>query len=453
VYEWDGESSRWVQLGADIDGEAGVDGLYGWSVAMSAEVSRIIIGSLIGPTRVYEWDGENRAWGQLGADIDGEAAGDYSGWSVAMSADGRGIIIGAPLNDGAGDYRGHARVYAWNGSKWDQVGADIDGEAATDQSGWSVGMSANGSRFIIGAPYNDGNGDNSGHALVYEWDGIAWDKLGPDINGEAAGDYSGYSVAMSADGSRIIIGAPRNDGAGDDSGHARVYEWDQVNSGWVQLGDDIDGEAADDLSGWSVAMSEDGSRIIIGAPFNDGNGEDSGHGRVYEWNGSAWAQLGDDIDGEAGNTGGAGDQSGYSVAMSADGSRFIIGAPYNDGNGIFSGHARVYEAFYADADENLDTDGDGYTPVSGGDCDDEDASINPGAYESDDGVDNNCDGAIDEGFDTDGDGYTPVFGRDCDDDNASINPGVYESDDGVDNNCDGAIHRRRQLHASVRSRL
>jgi LPXTG-motif cell wall-anchored protein len=59
----------------------------------------------------------------------------------------------------------------------------------------------------------------------------------------------------------------------------RVYTL--INGTWTQTGVDIDGEAADDYSGYSVAMSDDGSRIAIGAPYNDGTGGSAGHVRVY----------------------------------------------------------------------------------------------------------------------------------------------------------------------------
>merc|ERR1712070_1087454 len=104
------------------------------------------------------------------------------------------------------------------------------------------------------------------------------------------------------------------------------------------VGDDIDGEAAYDESGYSVAMSSDGLTIAIGAYVNDGNGSDSGHVRVYRYESNIWNQVGDDIDGEA-----AGDLSGSSVAMSSDGLTIAIGADYNDGNGSSSGHVRVFE--------------------------------------------------------------------------------------------------------------
>ena len=63
-----------------------------------------------------------------------------------------------------------------------------------------------------------------------------------------------------------------------------------LSQDWVQLGSDIDGEAAGDNSGYSVSLSLDGTIIAVGGLFNDGNGSNSGHVKVYEWDGSAWVQ-------------------------------------------------------------------------------------------------------------------------------------------------------------------
>ena len=127
---------------------------------------------------------------QLGQDIDGEAEGDLSG-SVSINDAGDRVAIGAHGNDGNGSNSGHVRIYAWNGTSWTQQGQDIDGEAAYDLYGSSVSMSAAGDRIAIGAHGNDGNGSNSGHVRIYEWSGVSWTQLGIDIDGEAAGDYSG----------------------------------------------------------------------------------------------------------------------------------------------------------------------------------------------------------------------------------------------------------------------
>jgi len=286
-------------------------------------------------------DGEaqaNSIISQIGADIDGETANYYSGYSVAMSADGSRVAIGATGADGDnGSDSGHVRVYTLTNNVWTQTGGDIDGENANDYSGYSVAMSADGSRVAIGATGNDGNGNDSGHVRVYTLTNNVWTQTGGDIDGEAAGDQSGWSVEMSADGSRVAIDAITNDGTGVNAGHVRVYTL--TNNVWTQTGGDIDGEAAGDYSGFSVAMSADGSRVAIGANNNDGNGSASGHVRVYTLTNNMWTKTGGDIDGEA-----AVDYSGYSVAMSADGSRVAIGATGNDGTpGVNSGHVRVYE--------------------------------------------------------------------------------------------------------------
>ena len=71
---------------------------------------------------------------------------------------------------------------------------------------------------------DNGGGENAGHARVYEWSAGGWQQMGADIDGEAAYDESGYSVSLSADGARLAVGAYVNDGGGDEAGHARVYE-------------------------------------------------------------------------------------------------------------------------------------------------------------------------------------------------------------------------------------
>ena len=334
------------QLGQDIDGEADKD-KSGHSVSVSSDGTRVAIGSISntgsgstsGHVRVYDWNSGTSLWTQVGQDIDGEAAGDNSGHSVSMSADGTRVAIGAISNDGTATNDGHVRVYEWDNVSWSQVGNDIDGEAAYDYSGYSVSMSSDGTRVAIGAKQNDGNGSNSGHVRVYDWNSgtSLWTQMGLDIDGEAAGDQSGYSVSMSPDGTRVAIGAPYNDSAaGSDSGHVRVYEWDNVS--WSQVGNDIDGDAAGDYFGQSVSMSSDGTRVAIGAPYNDSAaGSNSGHVRVYDWNGTQWNKVGLDIDGDA-----AGDFFGHSVSMSSDGTRVAIGAPGDTWGAARAGHVRVY---------------------------------------------------------------------------------------------------------------
>ena len=87
-------------------------------------------------------------------------------------------------------YSGHVRVYEYSGGSWSQLGSDIDGEDAGDYSG-RVSMNSDGDRVAIGASGNDGNGSASGHVRVYEYSGGSWSQLGSDIDGEAVYDNFG----------------------------------------------------------------------------------------------------------------------------------------------------------------------------------------------------------------------------------------------------------------------
>ena len=91
--------------------------------------------------------------------------------------------------------------------------------------------------------------------------------------------------------------------------------------------------------------------------------------------------------------------------------------------------------------EDYDSDGDGWR-TCGGDCDDNNPNVHPGAVEIQDTIDNNCNGENNEenylDVDDDGDSYSEQAG-DCDDNDPSINPDEPEIADGIDNNCDGFI--------------
>ena len=114
---------------------------------------------------------------------------------------------------------------------------------------------------------------------IYSWDGSPWSQVGNDIDGEAAGDYSGYSVSIDSDGSHVAIGAINNKSG--NKGHVRIYSWD--GSAWAKVGNDIDGESSNDRSGFSVSIDSDGSHVAIGAYNNDGNGSNAGHVRVFKF--------------------------------------------------------------------------------------------------------------------------------------------------------------------------
>jgi hypothetical protein len=140
---------------------------------------------------------------------------------------------------------------------WEQIGQDLNGEAAFDRSGWSVTMSAVGSRVCIGALANDGGGADSGHVRCYQLSNNRqqWQQLGADINGDA-GDEAGISVSLSLDGTTLAIGSH---GISPYTGKVRVYRYSSNN--WNQLGSDLLGVSERDRFGNSVSMNSDGTRL------------------------------------------------------------------------------------------------------------------------------------------------------------------------------------------------
>lgn len=332
--------SSWTQAGGSLSGSAPGDH-FGSAIAISDDGLRLAVGAFInggngqqsGHVRVFDWSGSG--WVQAGPAIEGESIGDRSGLAVSMSSDGVRLAIGAPSNDDNGVTSGHVRVFDWSGSTWVQAGSDLDGEAMFDNFGESVSLSSDGTRLAVGA---GGNNGTTGHARVFGWSGSNWIQIGSDIEGDESSDYFGRSVSLSSDGSRLAVGAPFNDDAALAAGRVKVFDWS--GSAWVQVGADIDGENQLDTAGWEVSLSADGSRVAIGSPRSDANGSSSGQVRVFDWSGSAWVQAGLGISGEA-----SGDSAGSQrmVSLSSDGNRLAIGARGNDGNGADSGHVRVFD--------------------------------------------------------------------------------------------------------------
>ena len=327
-----------TQIGSNITGD-GASHYFGRGVSLSSDGTVVAIGASngnsTGYTQIYAWNSATSSWEKRGNNINGEGSRDFFGSAVSISSDGNTVAIGAKNNDGNGTRSGHVRIYNWNGSAWIKLGNDIQGEIAEDKSGTSISLSNDGSIVAIGAPQNDDNGNNSGHVRIYDWDGSSWVKLGDDIDGRSSFDFSGESVALSEDGHTVAIGSKNSDQNEEDTGHTSIYNWN--GSAWIQLGSDIIGEAKNDHSGGSnnISISNDGKIVAIGAISNNG---DTGHTRIYEWNGSSWSQLGSDIDGED-----ASDLSGRSVSLSANGEILAIGAMNNDGGGSDSGHVRIYQ--------------------------------------------------------------------------------------------------------------
>ena len=278
IYDWNGGS--WSQIGQDIDGEAAGD-KFGTYVDLSSDGNFLAeFRHNFGAGHVRIFENISGLWTQIGLNIDAEGSNDRFGNSLSLSSDGSIVAIGAFENDGNGQNTGHVRIYENVGGSWSQIGLDIDGESAGDHFGCSVSISDNGNIVAIGAYANNGNAYRSGHVRIYENVGGSWSQIGQDIDGKAAWDLSGYSVSLSSDGSIVAIGSSQIWGTSQKYGSVSIYE--NVGGSWSQKGQDIDGEAANDYSGYSVSQNSDGSMLAIGAYGNDANGSNSGHVRIFE---------------------------------------------------------------------------------------------------------------------------------------------------------------------------
>ncbi|MCB0840862.1 MAG: hypothetical protein KDD99_29540, partial [Bacteroidetes bacterium] len=323
-----------VQLGGEIYGDSyGVQ--VGKSISISADGNRIAVGSLAplgssnGKVRIF--DNVNGSWVQVGGDIIGNVD------AVSLSANGSMIAIGDGNYDNSGwaVNVGFVRVFSFIGGSWTQVGDNIIGTVSQERSGSSVALSADGNRVVIGAPGNAGLGFSDGSVGVYELSGGYWFQVGSDIMGEEDLDEFGASVAISNDGNRIIAGAPYNSQNGEKAGHVRAFEL--AGGNWVQVGTDIDGDAGDYL-GYRISLSGNGKRLAVGSTNDDIFGQIHGYVKVYELANGSWNQIGSPIYGEKFL-----DAMGNSVSLSDNGNRLIVAAPGADGTYEHSGISQTYD--------------------------------------------------------------------------------------------------------------
>ena len=334
----------WTQIGNEIYGE--VNDSFGRSISLSSDGSIVAIAargsnSSSGRVQVYKYNGGS--WTQMGSDINGKAAGNYLGSSVSLSSDGNIVAIGAPYSNANGlNNSGHVRIFGYDGSDWTQMGPDIQGEAAGDYLGVSVSLSIDGGILAIGSPYSDEIRNNE-YVRVYKYNGGSWIKMGHDINIngiEGANNSFGENVSLSSDGSIVAISAKHGNANGlNNSGLVQVYEYN--GSTWTQMVY-IDGEAPDIYFGWSLSLSSDGSIVAIGASYTNANGlNNSGRVQVYEYNNvsNTWTQMGNNIDGQAPTFIWVG------VPLSSDGSIVAIGAPYYSASGYspYPGQVQVHK--------------------------------------------------------------------------------------------------------------
>lgn len=305
---------------------------FGWSVAISGNLA--IVGA----------DGEDGAGAARGAayvfDLstgvellkltasDAEDL-DYFGRSVAIF--GSFAIVGAPNENGGGDNRGAAYVYDL--TTGDEINK-LTASDAEDSDLFGTSVAVSGNLAIVGAHQEGGSGTNRGAAYVFD---LATGNEVFKLTASDAEDEDDFGERVAISGNLAVVGADREDGTGNARGAAYVFD---LTTG-TELFKLVASDAEDlDLFGSSVAVS--GDLALIGATGEDGDGGSS-RGAVYVFDLISGIELFKLTASDAEDF----DLYGASVAIS--GNLAVIGARSEDGNG--SDRGSVYVCDLASGEE------------------------------------------------------------------------------------------------------
>lgn len=251
------------------------------------------------------------------------AADDHYGWSVAMSQDGTTAAIGAPHYSNGGP--GAVFVYKKVSGKWAQTAQLTGGYGGFGQN---VAVSANGSAIVVGSPSDLGVG--GGVAFFSDSSG-SWQLTGSFI--ETTPELLGSSVAISGSGTTAAAVVGDYPGSGTETGAVFVYT--HSSSGWKQTAT-ITSKRANGIGCTyycqDVGLSETGSRLVVGNPFTS---SDTGsvfvftHASTGGWVKTAVLRASD-------GAGVGGNEFGDSAAISADGSTIVAGDSFPGPAYVFS---------------------------------------------------------------------------------------------------------------------
>jgi FG-GAP repeat len=332
----------WTQVGDSLFSQD-LQAQNGFSLSLSDDGSLLAVGARksgcpgykhCGQVNVYEFDilDGSPVWVLLQT-LEGGIEGNQFGFTVCISGNGRRLAVASVGDDRNGKNSGLVQVFERRGPSWNVV-VEYRGQQEGDLFGASVSLSKDGRMLAVGAPYHSANNTRrSGQVYFFEDIGFdslpRWIQSRAPLPGSSNGDLFGWSLGLSEDGSRLIVGSPA-DPALNVNGYARVYEFLGYHDTWVQLGTDLGSqEGRPDRFGYSVSISNSGSRVAIGAYANMVDNKTKGEVSVYQLADHYWDPLGFALVGDEDSDG-----FGYSVALSPEGGYLAVGAPSHNDSGI-----------------------------------------------------------------------------------------------------------------------
>jgi len=271
---------------------------------------------------------------------DKEAYG-YFGASVAVA--GNRLVVGVPGKDSLAVNTGIVYVYDWNGTAYVEVGRITASDAATNNYfGLSVALSGDGDRLAVGAHVEDTASVDAGKVYIFDWNSTTsmYDDVSQlTVFDTRAGEWFGVNVALTGDGTMLVVGATCDATATDNAGKVYVYDWNSDTYVYDEVTtiSASDGRA-NDWFGSSVDISSDSTRIVVGAQYESSAGADAGKVYVYDWNSDTYVY--DEVVTITASDAQANDQFGVAVGISSD--TLVVGAQYESSAGVDAGKVYVY---------------------------------------------------------------------------------------------------------------
>ena len=259
----------------------------------------------------------------LGTQLEGDGG---FGRSIAVSGDGMKIITGRPQSSNPGTWSGGATVFEFDNGDWEPLYGSFGNHDNGSRYGFDVDINGDGSRVILGGPRDPmppPNGTGIGGARVYQLNGSSYYPLGDYLTGNTESGWFGHSVSMNNTGDIIAVGQP---GSGAQIGETSAYQWDGVN--WNQIGQSITGEIEDDLSGYHVCLDGSGTTLAIAEPkFTSTNGND-GRVRIFILEDDFWVLQGEITSATEFIYPSLQEEETVQMQLSADGQHLVLGSPY-----------------------------------------------------------------------------------------------------------------------------